>query len=200
MQIQWRCPPPPPRVWGPSNYSGVVGRIPPSPWMPSMRIAAVFGPTAAAAAARSLNGTCENPGTIGWKPFLILSCPVAAIAARLRPWKELIAVMTSYRPSSWPAARASLKRPSLASTCGASQGSSVESSLYRRFHETRRLTYTNAKVLACIPPSCRRIICRSNRLAAQKVRRAKFQAQPAAGCSRGWSSAQASTSAPPPSR
>ena len=57
----------------PSKYSGGAGVMPPSPWMPSMRIATVAGDNASRIAAKSLNGTCRNPGTIGSKPFLTFS-------------------------------------------------------------------------------------------------------------------------------
>ena len=61
---------------------------------------AVCGVTAARIASRSLKGTCRKPDTIGSNPFFTFSCPVAAMPASVRPWKEFTAVMISNRPSS----------------------------------------------------------------------------------------------------
>lgn len=83
--------------------------------MGSIIIAAVAGEIASSIALRLLNGTCLKPGTIGPKLRLTFSCPVAEIPARVRPWKELIAVRISNRPSSCPYLRTNLKSPSFAS-------------------------------------------------------------------------------------
>ena len=60
-------------------------------------IATVSAVTAAAAAAASVKGTCEKQSTAGGpNPALILSWPVAAMPASVRPWKESWAVRMPY--------------------------------------------------------------------------------------------------------
>ena len=65
-----------------SARSGSRGstRMPPSPWIGSIRTAAVSGPTAARTASRSPNGRWSKPGISGPKPLTIFSEPAAAIA------------------------------------------------------------------------------------------------------------------------
>ena len=59
----------------PSKYSGVAMFTPPSPWMPSIMIAAVAGEIAARIAARSLNGTWPEPGHRRLKSLFHLLLP-----------------------------------------------------------------------------------------------------------------------------
>ena len=54
--------------------------MPPSPWIGSIRTAAVSGRMAFSTAARSPKGTWSNPGTTGPKPLTIFSDPAAEIA------------------------------------------------------------------------------------------------------------------------
>ncbi len=102
----------------PRRNSAVAGITPISPWIGSSRMPAVCGVRTASTLARSLKVAFRKPGVAGSKPFFTFSCPVAAMPARVRPWKESWNVTTSKRPPgrvSWPNLRASLNRPSFAS-------------------------------------------------------------------------------------
>src|SRR6185436_19435866 len=71
------------------RYGTVVGRIPPSPWITSRKMATTFGLVRAtfSIAATSLSGTRTKPSTRGPKPAWILALPVADRVAIERPWK-----------------------------------------------------------------------------------------------------------------
>jgi hypothetical protein len=62
-----------------------AGRIPPSPWIGSIRIAAVWGPIAALTASMSPKATMSKPSSRGPKPLTSFSCPAAEMVARVRP-------------------------------------------------------------------------------------------------------------------
>ena len=66
---------------------GGTGRMPPSPWIGSIRIAAVSGPIAAFSAFRSPNGTWSNPSTFGPKPSRYFGLPAGG-EGRQRPAVE----------------------------------------------------------------------------------------------------------------
>src|SRR5262245_65897537 len=69
-------------------------------------------------ARRSLYGTCLKPGTRGSKPCWYFSWPVAAKAAKVRPWNELRVATNSTRSDairSRAYLRATLSAASLAS-------------------------------------------------------------------------------------
>ncbi len=57
--------------------------------------ATVSGLMASRAVSRSLKGKWRNPGSMGSKPILILSCPVADMLPSVLPWKDLLNVSTS---------------------------------------------------------------------------------------------------------
>src|SRR3990172_4356494 len=90
---------------------------PPSPWIGSSITAQVLLVAAFLMAWGLLNSTWTKPGVRGGKASWYLGWPVAATMARVRPWKELRAVMTSWAPPSFslPYFRASFTIPSLAS-------------------------------------------------------------------------------------
>lgn len=50
--------------------------------------ATVSGLMASRAVSRSLKGKWRNPGSMGSKPILILSCPVADMLPSVLPWKD----------------------------------------------------------------------------------------------------------------
>ena len=86
----------------PRSVSGGSTRMPPSPWIGSMRIAAVSGPTAARTASRSPKGRWSKPGISGPKPLTIFSEPAAAMAPVERPWKAP-SKATMRKRCGWPA-------------------------------------------------------------------------------------------------
>ena len=86
---------------GRAGTAAARGRTPPSPWIGSIRIAAVSGPIAAFSASWSPNGTWSKPSTFGPKPSRYFFCPPAAMVASVRPWKAPSKVMMRKR-SGWP--------------------------------------------------------------------------------------------------
>ena len=60
---------------------------PPSPWIGSTKIAAVFGPTAASTAARSPYGTIRKPGVKGPKRLVESGSVEKPTIVVVRPWK-----------------------------------------------------------------------------------------------------------------
>ena len=73
--------------------------MPPSPWIGSIRTAAVRSVMAARVASRSPNSTWTKPGISGAKPSTIFFDPAAAMAAVERPWNEPVKVRISGRSS-----------------------------------------------------------------------------------------------------
>jgi hypothetical protein len=99
-------------VRSPWKYSAGAVRTPAIDCTGSRRTAAVRGPTAFSAAARSPKGTNAAPGTFGSDCRRYVSTPVTETAPAVRPWKPpSIATMPS-RPV-WR--RASLRAFSFAS-------------------------------------------------------------------------------------
>src|SRR5690606_16230804 len=71
------------RTDAPRSSFGIT-RMPPSPWIGSMRMPAVAGPIAASSAFRSPKGTCGKPGIAGPKPSRYFFWPPAAMVASVR--------------------------------------------------------------------------------------------------------------------
>ena len=76
--------------------------IPPSPWIGSTRTAAVFGPTAALAAAPSPNGSSSKPGANGPNPSRYCGSLEKPTIVVVRPWKLLPKARISALPDSVP--------------------------------------------------------------------------------------------------
>ena len=80
------------------RYSGLAGRIPPSPCTGSISTAAVSSPTASRSLSGLLKGVKEKPGTRGRKSSRYSFLWVADSAPRVRPWKPRMAETIPVRP------------------------------------------------------------------------------------------------------
>ena len=72
------------------RYSGVPGRMPPSPCIGSRITAQISAPRAAnsaSSAATSLYGRWVKPSGLGPKPAEYFACPPAVTVNSVRPWK-----------------------------------------------------------------------------------------------------------------
>ena len=84
------------RDWAPSR--------PPSPWSGSSRTAAtVAGSTPRPGRRRRRRGRARSPRAAGANGACFSGWPVAVSVARVRPWNELSALITTWRPAPGPA-------------------------------------------------------------------------------------------------
>ena len=81
-----------------ARYPGGAGMTPPSPWIGSISTAPTVASTAASRASTSPHTTCLKPSGIGENGSCLAGWPVAASAARVRPWKLPNALTTTWRP------------------------------------------------------------------------------------------------------